>query len=103
VDERPIGATTVAELTALAVPSVLVPLPGAPGDHQTKNAVAVVEAGGALIIADSTCTGAALGEALDTILDPATLAMMSALAATLGRKDAAGSIARVVRAVGGLT
>jgi UDP-N-acetylglucosamine--N-acetylmuramyl-(pentapeptide) pyrophosphoryl-undecaprenol N-acetylglucosamine transferase len=97
------GATTVAELTALAVPSVLVPLPGAPGDHQTKNAVAVVEAGGALIIADSTCTGAALGEALDTILDPATLAMMSALAATLGRKDAAGSIARVVRAVGGLT
>jgi UDP-N-acetylglucosamine--N-acetylmuramyl-(pentapeptide) pyrophosphoryl-undecaprenol N-acetylglucosamine transferase len=97
------GATSVAELTALAIPSVLVPLPGAPGDHQTKNARAVVEAGGARMIADSTCTGAVLGEALDAILEPATLATMSTSAGTLGRKDAAGAIARVVCEVGGLS
>jgi UDP-N-acetylglucosamine--N-acetylmuramyl-(pentapeptide) pyrophosphoryl-undecaprenol N-acetylglucosamine transferase len=92
----------VAELTALAIPSVLVPLPGAPGDHQTKNALAVVEAGGARIVVDSTCTGVALSEALETMMDPATLATMSVSAGSLGRRDAARSIARVVCEVGGL-
>ena len=40
------GATTVAELAVLGVPAVLVPLPGAPGDHQTANARQHADAGG---------------------------------------------------------
>ena len=42
-----------AELTAVGMPSVLVPLPGAPGDHQTANADALVAAGAAVKIADA--------------------------------------------------
>ncbi|MGH8995776.1 MAG: UDP-N-acetylglucosamine--N-acetylmuramyl-(pentapeptide) pyrophosphoryl-undecaprenol N-acetylglucosamine transferase, partial [Acidimicrobiales bacterium] len=58
------GALTVAEIAASGVPSVLVPLPGAPGDHQTHNALALQGAGAAVMLADADCTG----EALDRIL-----------------------------------
>ena len=39
------GAGTIAELTAVGVPAVLVPLPGAPSDHQTRNAQTLVAGG----------------------------------------------------------
>ena len=51
------GASTVAELAVAGVPSVLVPLPHAPGDHQTANARAMVDAGGALLLADADADG----------------------------------------------
>jgi UDP-N-acetylglucosamine:LPS N-acetylglucosamine transferase len=95
------GAITVAELTCLAIPSVLVPLPGAPGDHQTKNAQAVVRAGGARLVSDGECTGATLAVALEPLLDPDTRATMAAAAGTLGRRHAAAAIAEVVLATGG--
>ena len=53
------GASSVAELAAVGLPSVLVPLPGAPGDHQTANATALARVGGAEIIADADLTGLA--------------------------------------------
>ncbi len=90
------GATTVAELTALAIASVLVPLPGSPSDHQLKNAQAVERVGGALILNDHDCTGAKLDEILSAMTEPSTLDAMSRAAATLGRRDGASSIARVV-------
>ena len=46
------GAMTVAELAVAGVPSVLVPLPGAPGDHQTANARVLERAGAAVLLAD---------------------------------------------------
>jgi UDP-N-acetylglucosamine:LPS N-acetylglucosamine transferase len=95
------GASTVAELTTLSIPSVLVPLPHAPGDHQMKNALAVVEAGGARLVVDAECTGAKLDEVLDSIMEPETLASMGRAAGQLGRRDAAASIAGVVARVGG--
>jgi UDP-N-acetylglucosamine--N-acetylmuramyl-(pentapeptide) pyrophosphoryl-undecaprenol N-acetylglucosamine transferase len=90
------GAITVAELTALAIPSVLVPLPGAPGDHQTKNALAVVNVGGAQMLSDAQCTGPELARVLDEILEPSTLAAMATASGSLGRRDGAAAIARVV-------
>ncbi len=96
------GATTVAELTALGIAAVLVPLPGAPGDHQTKNAQVVVRAGGARLLSDDQCRGAALAEVLDEMLAPTTRSAMSAAAASLARRDAASAIARVVCEAGGL-
>ena len=45
------GAMTVAELAAAGVPSILVPLPGAPGDHQTANARVLERAGAAVVLA----------------------------------------------------
>jgi UDP-N-acetylglucosamine--N-acetylmuramyl-(pentapeptide) pyrophosphoryl-undecaprenol N-acetylglucosamine transferase len=90
------GAITVAELTALSIPSVLVPLPGAPHDHQTKNAVAVVDAGGAILLRDDQCTGAALASHLDSILAPETLTTMAEGAGTLARPHAADAIAAAI-------
>jgi UDP-N-acetylglucosamine:LPS N-acetylglucosamine transferase len=95
------GAITVGELTALANPAVLVPLPGAPGDHQTKNALAVVTAGGARLLSDAQCTGSALATVLDEILVPTTLTAMQTASSSLGRRDGAAAIARVVLDVRG--
>jgi undecaprenyldiphospho-muramoylpentapeptide beta-N-acetylglucosaminyltransferase len=90
------GATTVAELSALSIPSILVPLPGAPGDHQAKNADALVRAGGALVVRDDQCTGAALDENLTRITEPHTWREMSLGAGTLARRGAAHAIAAVI-------
>ena len=95
------GATTVAELTALGISSVLVPLPNAPGDHQTKNAMAVVNAGGAELITDDHCSAQTLGSILDEMLEPDELVAMSEAARSLGHRNASGEIARVVCEVGG--
>ena len=87
------GAMTLNELTILAIPSVLVPLPGAPGDHQTRNALLVVETGGARLVLDDDCTGARLDEVLSSMIEPANLSNMARAAGTLGRRDGASRIA----------
>ena len=51
------GASSIAEIAALAVPSVLVPYPLATGDHQTTNAHYLVDAGAANLFADDTIDG----------------------------------------------
>lgn len=95
------GAITVAELTALSIPSVLVPLPGAPDDHQTKNAEAVARAGGAVVVRDAVCTGAELAARLDDALDPTKNLEMARRAGARGRRDAAAAIAAVVLGIRG--
>ncbi|MDQ3946205.1 MAG: undecaprenyldiphospho-muramoylpentapeptide beta-N-acetylglucosaminyltransferase [Actinomycetota bacterium] len=91
------GATTVAELAAARVPSVLVPLPGAPGDHQTHNALALVDAGAGVLVPDAECDGARLAAELVPLLtDPARLRAMGAAAAGVGRPDAADRLADLV-------
>ena len=90
------GATTVAEITALAIASILVPLPGSPSDHQLKNAQAVERVGGASIVSDHECTGAKLDEILSAITELSTLGAMGRAAGTLGRRGGATSIARVI-------
>jgi UDP-N-acetylglucosamine--N-acetylmuramyl-(pentapeptide) pyrophosphoryl-undecaprenol N-acetylglucosamine transferase len=93
------GAMTVAELAVAGVPSVLVPLPGAPGDHQTANARVLERVGAAVVLADGECDGRALDDTLERLLgDPATLPEMGRAAARLGRRDAADAGARVVEA-----
>jgi UDP-N-acetylglucosamine--N-acetylmuramyl-(pentapeptide) pyrophosphoryl-undecaprenol N-acetylglucosamine transferase len=95
------GAITMAELTALAIPAVLVPLPGAPGDHQSRNALELVRAGGARMIEDANCDAEHLGRLLDEVMTGETLASMSEASAVFGRRDAASAIAREVCEVGG--
>lgn len=91
------GATSVAEIAQTGAPSILVPLPGAPGDHQTLNARALSDHGGALLVADADLTGPALLELLNELLDdPERLELLSAKAAALGRPDAATAIAELV-------
>ncbi len=93
------GAMTVAELAVAGVPAVLVPLPGAPGDHQTANGRVLERAGAAVLLADALCEPARLGGILDGLLsDRGALDAMGAAAARLGRPDAADAGARVVEA-----
>jgi UDP-N-acetylglucosamine:LPS N-acetylglucosamine transferase len=90
------GALTVAELTALGIPSLLVPLPGAPGDHQTKNAEALAAHGAAVVLPDAQCDAATLASLLDEVAHPSTLERMATAAKALGHLDAATRIAQVV-------
>ncbi len=93
------GGNTVAELAAVGVGSVLVPLPGAPGDHQTANAQALVDGGAAVLVADAGMTAARLVADVDLLLgDPARLAAMASAALTVGRRDAAEAVAALVEA-----
>ena len=54
------GAGTVAELTAAGLPAVLVPLPGAPSDHQAQNATTLAGAGAVVVVPDAECDAARL-------------------------------------------
>ena len=93
------GAMTVAELTVAGVPSVLVPLPGAPGDHQTANARVLERAGAAVVVADDRLDPDGLGTLLDHLLgDPGRLGAMGTAASSLARTDAAAAGARLVEA-----
>jgi UDP-N-acetylglucosamine--N-acetylmuramyl-(pentapeptide) pyrophosphoryl-undecaprenol N-acetylglucosamine transferase len=94
------GAVTVAELAATGTPAVLVPLPGAPHDHQTRNADAVVQAGAAVVVPDRELDGTRLASEVDGLLaDPARLEAMSAAARALARPDAAARVADLVEEV----
>ncbi|MHB8496559.1 MAG: UDP-N-acetylglucosamine--N-acetylmuramyl-(pentapeptide) pyrophosphoryl-undecaprenol N-acetylglucosamine transferase [Acidimicrobiales bacterium] len=93
------GAMTVAELAVAGVAAILVPLPGAPSDHQTANARVLEAAGAAVLIPDAVCDAASLAGTLDAMLaDDAGLEARSRAAAALGRADAAAAGAAVVEA-----
>ncbi|MBL1223810.1 undecaprenyldiphospho-muramoylpentapeptide beta-N-acetylglucosaminyltransferase [Enterococcus sp. BWR-S5] len=62
------GATSIAEITALGLPSILIPSPYVTNDHQTKNAQSLVKAGAAQLISDGELTGAELVAAIERIL-----------------------------------
>ena len=63
------GASTTAELAVLGLPSVLIPLPHAPGDHQRANASALVEVGGATMVEDDEFDGDQLVAEVNAIFD----------------------------------
>ena len=58
------GASSVAEIAALAVPSILVPYPHATADHQTTNARYLVDAGAGVLCADADIDGSAFADEL---------------------------------------
>ncbi len=92
----------VAELAALGVPAVLVPLPIAPRDHQRANARHLVDAGGAVLLDDSECTGEHLARILGPLVgDTARRAAMSSAMRRSARLDAADAVAGVVLEVAG--
>ncbi len=94
------GASTVAELAVAGRPSILVPLPGAIDDHQTGNARALADAGGAWVMPQPTFTPTALTEKLTELLNnPAALAAAAAGARTQGRPNAAARLADLVEAL----
>jgi UDP-N-acetylglucosamine--N-acetylmuramyl-(pentapeptide) pyrophosphoryl-undecaprenol N-acetylglucosamine transferase len=95
------GATTLAELTAVGRPMVLVPYPYA-GGHQRLNAEAIVAAGAGLEIPDAELTPARLGEAILPLMQsPEKLQEMATASRQLGRPDAATALARMLLELAG--
>jgi undecaprenyldiphospho-muramoylpentapeptide beta-N-acetylglucosaminyltransferase len=91
------GSSTLAEVTALGVPMVVVPYPHAAG-HQRANAASLVEAGAARLIEDEAFDADALVHAAELLEDPMTHAAMSAAARSLGKPGAADAVAELVLA-----
>ncbi len=91
------GSSTLAEVTAMGLPMVVVPYPHAAG-HQRANAASLVEAGAARLIDDEAFDADALLDAARLLDDPAAHAAMSAAARALGRPFAADAVARLVLA-----
>ena len=91
------GAITCAELAAVGLPAVFVPLPHGNGE-QRLNAQPLVEAGAALLVDDVNLTGTWISRHVTPLLaDGERLTAMSAAAATLGRRDADERLAQMIR------
>jgi UDP-N-acetylglucosamine--N-acetylmuramyl-(pentapeptide) pyrophosphoryl-undecaprenol N-acetylglucosamine transferase len=87
------GAMTLAELAILGKPALLIPLPTAADDHQSKNARAFAEAGAARVLSQTGTTGAQLAAAVsDLLIDPARRASMAQAMAARARPSAAKDI-----------
>ena len=93
------GASSIAEIAALAVPSLLVPYPHATADHQTTNARFLTDAGAAVLVPDDRIDSPEFEDALLGLLDdPARRDEMRAAARGLGGSDAAAALADEVEA-----
>jgi UDP-N-acetylglucosamine--N-acetylmuramyl-(pentapeptide) pyrophosphoryl-undecaprenol N-acetylglucosamine transferase len=92
------GATTLAELTAIGRPAVLVPLPTATDDHQRRNARVLVDGGGAMIVEERDLSGHELADVIVRLLgDEGRRTAMAASMRSLARPDAAARIATRIR------
>lgn len=88
------GATSIAEMTAMGLPSILIPYPFASDDHQTVNARCLADKGAAVMIRQDNLTGSALAGVLRRLYkDPKEFKAMSAAAKAFGKPGAAEMIA----------
>ncbi|HUC61533.1 MAG TPA: UDP-N-acetylglucosamine--N-acetylmuramyl-(pentapeptide) pyrophosphoryl-undecaprenol N-acetylglucosamine transferase, partial [Alphaproteobacteria bacterium] len=93
------GASTIAELCVAGRPAILVPYAAAADDHQSFNACALGDAGGAWVMAERDFTPETLASRLVTLLGaPGTLTKAAAAARGLGMPDAASRLADLVLA-----
>jgi UDP-N-acetylglucosamine--N-acetylmuramyl-(pentapeptide) pyrophosphoryl-undecaprenol N-acetylglucosamine transferase len=92
------GSSTVAEVTALGIPSVIVPYPHAAG-HQGANAELLAATGAARIVADEAFDADALVAATDLLFDEPVRAAMAAASRGVGRPAAAEAVAELVLAL----
>ena len=96
------GASTIAELTAVGRPAILVPLPIATDDHQAANTREMVKAGGARAIRQERFTAKELAKQIQAMAQqPETLANAAHAAWNCGRPRAAEDLADLVESFGG--
>ncbi len=95
------GAMTVAEVSAVGLPGIYVPLPHGNGE-QELNARPVVDAGGGLLVPDAELTPELVADTvIPLLIDAGRLAAMGTAAAGAGHRSAAAEIARIVLEVAG--
>ncbi len=90
------GAGSISELCLLGKPAILVPSPNVAEDHQTKNALALVEKKAALYVKDDEAKGRLIRIAVNTVMQPELLNRLSRNIATLAFTRSAENIAAEV-------
>ena len=90
------GAGTISELCLLAKPVILVPSPNVAEDHQTKNAMALVNKEAALLVTDSEAKDKLVEAALGLLEQPEKMERLSENIKALAENDSAGRIAEQV-------
>lgn len=92
------GASFIAEITALGIPSVLIPSPNVTNNHQEANARQLEREGAAVVILEKDLTGQALYEAIERVTADAKLhRSMSEASARLGKADSAAVVTEELR------
>lgn len=92
------GSSTLAEVTAVGLPAIIVPYPYAVADHQTHNARALEEAGAAVLVKDADLDGPRLVREVRTLLEnPGRLEAMRQASRAQGRPEAARRVADLLR------
>ncbi len=96
------GASSVADISVIGRPSILIPYAAATGDHQTANARGLVEAGAAIRIPESMLTVDSLAEQVAAVLQNPDAALQMCLAAVRASKpNAAEDLAALVETLAG--
>ena len=96
------GASTIAEITVLGRPAIMVPLPGALDADQKNNALVVESAGGGWVLEQATLSPQSLGTRLTNLLtDPETLIRAAAATRALGQPRAVEKLADVAEMLAG--
>ena len=96
------GASTIAELTAVGRPAILIPLPIATDDHQAANTREIVAAGGARAIRQDRFTAVELAKQIQAMAQrPETLANAAHAAWNCGYPHAAADLADLIESFGG--
>lgn len=90
------GASSISEFCLIGKPVILVPSPNVAEDHQTKNAMALVDRGAALCVKDADAPDTLLKLALETVADSNMLARLSENVLKMALPDSAETIAREV-------
>ena len=96
------GSSTIAEITAVGLPAILVPYPHAHADHQRLNAEYVAYHGGGIVIGDADLTAEFFANTVKRfVVSPEELETMSEASKSLGRPNAAKDIARLAAELAG--
>lgn len=95
------GASSVSELCNIGMPSILVPSPNVAEDHQTKNAMALVNKQAAIMVKDSEAREVLIQKALELMTDVATRKKLSDNIKTMAHYDSANVIAKEVLKLAG--
>lgn len=88
------GATTIAELLVLGIPSILVPSPNVAGNHQYYNAKSLMDNNAAIIVEDKNLEQELAEKIIETINNSLLLEQLGSNARRLGKPDAAETIAK---------
>ena len=98
------GASSVADISVIGRPAILIPYAAAAGDHQSANARGLAAAGGAIVIPESQLSVAAMTEQIATVLSqPQGALAMAQAASSVGKPEATDELVRLVEELAGGT